>query len=112
MLSAGRARWEFLSGEQPWVLARRVLEVGRSGVPGVPPCCSSPPCVVQEANLEKVQLALKAKCSPSELDSLGAQLLADIIADCRYFCEPFHAVYCKSAYLSWKGRLLLFNFFF
>uniref|UniRef100_A0A8B9EGE8 Dysferlin n=1 Tax=Anser cygnoides TaxID=8845 RepID=A0A8B9EGE8_ANSCY len=35
-----------------------------------------------EANLEKVQLALKAKCSPSELDSLGAQLLADIIADC------------------------------
>lgn len=70
------------------------------------------PCVVQEANLEKVQLALKAKCSPSELDSLGAQLLADIIADCRYFCEPFHAIYCESAYLSWKGRLLLFNFFF
>ncbi|XP_038034578.2 dysferlin isoform X10 [Anas platyrhynchos] len=35
-----------------------------------------------EANLEKVQLALKAKCSSSELDSLGAQLLDDIIADC------------------------------
>ncbi|KAM9193801.1 dysferlin isoform 6-T6 [Mergus octosetaceus] len=35
-----------------------------------------------EANLEKVQLALKAKCSSSELDSLGTQLLDDIIADC------------------------------
>ncbi|KAI6069764.1 Dysferlin isoform x1 [Aix galericulata] len=35
-----------------------------------------------EANLEKVQLALKAKCSSSELDSLCAQLLDDIIADC------------------------------
>lgn len=47
----------------------------------------SPP-VVQEANLEKVHLALKANCSPSELDALAAQLMDDVIADCRYFC-PF-----------------------
>ncbi|XP_009319173.1 PREDICTED: dysferlin [Pygoscelis adeliae] len=35
-----------------------------------------------EANLEKVQLALKANRSPSELDALGAQLVDDVIADC------------------------------
>lgn len=67
---------------------------------------------MQEANLEKVQLALKAKCSSSELDSLGAQLLDDIIADCRYCCQPLRAVYCESTYLSWKGQLLLLFFYF
>uniref|UniRef100_A0A672V8D0 Dysferlin n=1 Tax=Strigops habroptila TaxID=2489341 RepID=A0A672V8D0_STRHB len=35
-----------------------------------------------EANLEKVHLALKANCTPSELDTLCAQLLDDTIADC------------------------------
>nr|XP_009680174.1 PREDICTED: dysferlin [Struthio camelus australis] len=35
-----------------------------------------------EANLEMVHLALKANCSPSDLDSLVAQLMDDIIADC------------------------------
>ncbi|NXK11508.1 DYSF protein, partial [Herpetotheres cachinnans] len=35
-----------------------------------------------EANLEKVQLALKANRLPSELDALGAQLMDDIITDC------------------------------
>lgn len=35
--------------------------------------------------MEKVHLALKANRSPSELDVLGAQLMDDIIADCRYF---------------------------
>lgn len=71
---------------------------------------------MQEANLEKVQLALKAKCSSSELDSLGAQLLDDIIADCRYCCQPLRAVYCESTYLSWKettsSSFFLFLFFF
>ncbi|XP_010181178.1 PREDICTED: dysferlin-like, partial [Mesitornis unicolor] len=37
-----------------------------------------------EANLEKVHLALKANRLPSELDALGAQLMDDTIADCRY----------------------------
>ena len=77
------------------------------------PFCDS--VIVQEANLEKVHLAVKANRLPSELDTLGAQLMDDIIADCRYFLpvltEPFHAVYGKSSYLSWKGRLLLFSFF-
>jgi len=41
--------------------------------------------IVQEANLEKVHLAVKANRLPSELDTLGAQLMDDIIADCRYF---------------------------
>lgn len=53
---------------------------------GGSPLCSSPALpIVQEANLEKVHLALKANRSPSELDALGAQLMDDVIADCRYF---------------------------
>ncbi|XP_043368776.1 dysferlin isoform X4 [Dermochelys coriacea] len=35
-----------------------------------------------EAGLELVHLALKAKCSSNDLDSLVAQLIDDIIADC------------------------------
>ncbi|XP_061439658.1 dysferlin isoform X3 [Rhineura floridana] len=35
-----------------------------------------------EANLELVHLALKAKCSPSDLDTLVTQLIDEIIADC------------------------------
>uniref|UniRef100_A0A8B9PQK7 Dysferlin n=1 Tax=Apteryx owenii TaxID=8824 RepID=A0A8B9PQK7_APTOW len=35
-----------------------------------------------EANLEMVHFALKANCSPSDLDSLVAQLMDDIITDC------------------------------
>lgn len=69
---------------------------------------------MQEANLEKVHLALKANRSPVELDALGAQLMDDIIADCRYFLPvltvslfmPFIV-----AYLSWKGQLFFFSFF-
>lgn len=63
---------------------RRVLAVGCRG----PALQLLSPPVVQEANLEKVHLALKANCLPSELDTLGAQLMDDVIADCRYFC-PF-----------------------
>lgn len=55
---------------------------------GVGPLCSSSSLpITQEANLEKVHLALKANRSPSELDILGAQLMDDIIADCRYLCQ-------------------------
>ncbi|XP_063257334.1 dysferlin isoform X11 [Prinia subflava] len=35
-----------------------------------------------EANLEKVQVALKSSRSPMELEALGSQLLDDVIADC------------------------------
>ncbi|XP_072858296.2 dysferlin isoform X8 [Pogona vitticeps] len=35
-----------------------------------------------EANLEQVHLALKAKCSPGDLDTLVAQLIDELIADC------------------------------
>ncbi|XP_031964218.1 dysferlin isoform X9 [Corvus moneduloides] len=35
-----------------------------------------------EANLEKVQVALKSNRSPMELEALGSQLLDDVIADC------------------------------
>lgn len=52
-----------------------------------PLCSSSSLPITQEANLEKVHLALKANRSPSELDILGAQLMDDIIADCRYLCQ-------------------------
>lgn len=45
--------------------------------------------ITQEANLEKVHLALKANRSPSELDALCAQLLDDTIADCRYVLPGF-----------------------
>ncbi|XP_075711726.1 dysferlin isoform X3 [Rhinoderma darwinii] len=37
-----------------------------------------------EANLEKVRLAVKAKCSPYDLDSLVTRLIDDIIGDCSY----------------------------
>ncbi|KAG8550730.1 hypothetical protein GDO81_022142 [Engystomops pustulosus] len=37
-----------------------------------------------ESNLEKVQLAVKAKCSPYDLDSLVTRLINDIISDCSY----------------------------
>uniref|UniRef100_A0A8C9G5Z1 Dysferlin n=1 Tax=Pavo cristatus TaxID=9049 RepID=A0A8C9G5Z1_PAVCR len=40
-----------------------------------------------EANLERIHLTLKANGAPGELQSLGAQLMDDIIADCRYFCH-------------------------
>lgn len=45
------------------------------------------PVVVQEANLEQIHLVLKASGAPGELQSLGAQLMDDVIADCRYFCH-------------------------
>uniref|UniRef100_U3K8Z8 Dysferlin n=1 Tax=Ficedula albicollis TaxID=59894 RepID=U3K8Z8_FICAL len=35
-----------------------------------------------EANLEKIQVALKSSRSPMELEALGSQLLDDVIADC------------------------------
>ncbi|XP_068870944.1 dysferlin isoform X4 [Aphelocoma coerulescens] len=35
-----------------------------------------------EANLEKVQVAVKSNRSPMELEALGSQLLDDVIADC------------------------------
>uniref|UniRef100_A0A8C3Y8P9 Dysferlin n=1 Tax=Catharus ustulatus TaxID=91951 RepID=A0A8C3Y8P9_CATUS len=35
-----------------------------------------------EANLEKIQVALKSSRSPTELEALGSQLLDDVIADC------------------------------
>ncbi|XP_042326048.1 dysferlin isoform X4 [Sceloporus undulatus] len=35
-----------------------------------------------EANLDRVQLALKAKCSAGDLDTLVAQLMDEVIADC------------------------------
>ncbi|XP_069488392.1 dysferlin isoform X3 [Ambystoma mexicanum] len=35
-----------------------------------------------EVNLEQVQVAIKAKCAPDELDSLLAQLIDDVITDC------------------------------
>ncbi|KAF4804147.1 dysferlin [Turdus rufiventris] len=35
-----------------------------------------------EANLEKIQVALKSNRSPTELEALGSQLLDDVIADC------------------------------
>ncbi|KAL2311243.1 hypothetical protein Nmel_002936 [Mimus melanotis] len=35
-----------------------------------------------EANLEKIQVALKSNRSPMELEALGSQLLDDVIADC------------------------------
>lgn len=45
------------------------------------------PVVMQEANLEQIHLVLKASGAPGELQSLGAQLMDDVIADCRYFCH-------------------------
>lgn len=42
------------------------------------------PCLVpQEAGLEQVHLALKAQCSTDDVDSLVAQLMEELIADCR-----------------------------
>lgn len=39
--------------------------------------------VPQEAGLEQVHLALKARCSTEDVDSLVAQLMDELIADCR-----------------------------
>ncbi|XP_029450348.1 dysferlin isoform X2 [Rhinatrema bivittatum] len=36
-----------------------------------------------EASLEQIHIAVKAKCSANDLDSLAAQLIDDIITDCR-----------------------------
>lgn len=79
-------------GEQPQALAGRVLDVGWGAGGGWSPLCSSPSLpIMQEANLEKVHLALKANRSPSELDALAAQLMDDVIADCRYFLPVLNA---------------------
>lgn len=52
----------------------------------LPPCSAAPNPrlpVPQEAGLEQVHLALKAQCSPEDVDSLLAQLMDELISDCR-----------------------------
>lgn len=57
------------------------------GVRCVPSACSAgpDPCLLvpQEASLEQVHLALKAQCSTEDVDTLVAQLMDELIADCR-----------------------------
>lgn len=50
-----------------------------------PPGAGPDPClpVFQEAGLEQVHLALKAQCSAEDMDTLVAQLMDELIADCR-----------------------------
>lgn len=73
-------------GEQPQAPAGRVMDIGWSRVMwGTSLYSNFPLLTMQEANLEKIHLALKANRSLVELDALGAQLMDDIIADCRYF---------------------------
>lgn len=50
-----------------------------------PPRAGPDPClpVLQEACLEQVHLALKAQCSAEDMDTLVAQLMDELIADCR-----------------------------
>lgn len=101
-------------GEQPQAPAGRVMDVGWSrAMWGTSLYSNFPLLTMQEANLEKVHLALKANRSPVELDALGAQLMDDIIADCRYFLPVLTVslfVLFIVACLSWKGQLLFFPF--
>lgn len=69
-------------------------------------------CLAQEANLERVHLALKAKCSAGELDTLVARLIDEVITDCRYIYihTSMHlgvmrlcGVYYKCVCLAWMG---------
>lgn len=57
------------------------------GVERVPPAPGAGPDpglpVLQEAGLEQVHLALKAQCSAEDMDTLVAQLMDELIADCR-----------------------------
>lgn len=48
-------------------------------------CLLPDPClpVLQEAGLEQVHLALKAQYSTEDMDALVAQLMDELIADCR-----------------------------
>ncbi|XP_008936232.1 PREDICTED: dysferlin-like, partial [Merops nubicus] len=55
-----------------------------------------------EANLEKVHLALKANCPPSELEAQGAQLLDDAIADCSASLEQMAKAALKLKHEDWS----------
>lgn len=59
--------------------------VTRPGGWGSSVCLLPDPCppVLQEAGLEQVHLALKAQCSTEDMDALVAQLMDELIADCR-----------------------------
>lgn len=105
-LITGSSSWHSLEGSWTW---------GSAGCRGFPTVQLLFPPTVQEANLEKVHLALKANRSPSELDALGAQLMDDIIADCRYFLPVLNVslfMPCIARALIYLGRDDFFFFFF
>lgn len=70
------------------------------------PCGAGPdPCLLvpQEASLEQVHLALKAQCSPEDVDTLVAQLMDELIADCRYGCrEPTPSLLARLGPFPWE----------
>lgn len=72
-LSQGRPCWWGLS---PFL--------GSGGLgEGTPVASPQASFVLQEASLEQVHLELKAQGSPEDLDALVAQLMDELIADCR-----------------------------
>lgn len=95
-------------GEQPQEGAGR-------GVQGVPLCSSSPHLSCRKPTWRRSTLPSRPTARPASwtrwLPSSWMTLSPTAGISARSDCEPFHALYCKRAYLSWKGQLLFISFF-